>query len=100
MYYYVFMLLWYLTTDENAQPDSNLGGLCQSVSSTFKSSIDLSHLDNSFQTDHFQTLITHVCRDEHTDEMKDYDMIRVETSDSIYFDSVISKAMSHLVKWF
>lgn len=47
---------------KSAQPDGNLGGLCQSVPGALQSGVDLSHLYGSFQPHHLQTLITHVCR--------------------------------------
>lgn len=42
------------------QPDGNLGGLCQSAPCALQSSVDLSHLYDSFQPHHLQTLISHV----------------------------------------
>lgn len=51
MYHQIFLI----------QPDGDLWSLCQSVSCTLQTSIDLSHLYGSLQSHHLQALIAHIC---------------------------------------
>lgn len=66
------MWLYYviLSVGKSRQPDGNVGGLCQSVPGALQSSVDLSHLHGSFQSNHLQTLIAHIWKQiKHTEMM-------------------------------
>lgn len=60
----LLMRSWYICHPrggESTQPDGNSGSLCQPVPSTLQTCVDLSHLDDSFQPHHLQTLVAHIC---------------------------------------